>query len=130
MARNTKHNIFTVRKVMILHVSVILFTGAGGLARRHPTLGRQPPSPWQADTPTPAARQPSWQANTLPDGHCSGRYASYWNAFLLPPTNIVCEGYVFTGVCLSTGGGVCIPACLAGHMTSQGGSRPRPGGGV
>ena len=24
---------------------------------------------------------------------------------LLPPANEVCEGYVFTGVCLSTGGG-------------------------
>ena len=23
----------------------------------------------------------------------------------LPPANVVCEGYVFTGVCLSTGGG-------------------------
>ena len=37
---------------------------------------------------------------------------------LLPPANIVCKGYVFTGVCLSTGG-VGIPACLAGHMTRQ-----------
>ena len=39
-------------------------------------MGRHPPGqtpPW-ADTP---------QADTLPsDGHCSGRYASYWNAFL------------------------------------------------
>ena len=34
----------------------------------------------------------------------SGRYASYWNAVLLPPANEVCEGYVFTGVCPSTGG--------------------------
>ena len=30
------------------------------------------------------------------DSHCSGRYVSYWNAFLLPPANVVCEGYVFT----------------------------------
>ena len=37
---------------------------------------------------------------------------------LLPPANVVCEGCVFTGVCLSTGG-VGIPACLAGHMTRQ-----------
>ena len=28
-------------------------------------------------------------------------------SFLLPPANTVCEGYVFTGVCLSTGG-VCL----------------------
>ena len=41
-------------------------------------------------------------------GQRSGQCASYWNVFLLPPTNEVCEGYVFTGVCLSTGGdGLC-----------------------
>ena len=34
---------------------------------------------------------------------------------LLPPANVVCEGYVFTGVCLSTGGGT-IPACIAGGI--------------
>ena len=61
----------------------------------------------------------------------------------LPPANVVCEGYVFTGVCLSTGGGGCypimhcrwypsipcsrsgrgiIPACLAGFQAhTQGG---------
>ena len=27
------------------------------------------------------------------------------NEFFLPPANEVCEGYVFTGVCLSTPGG-------------------------
>ena len=38
-------------------------------------LARHPP-PWQ--TPSP------WADTPLPsDGHCSGRYASYWNAFLL-----------------------------------------------
>ena len=50
----------------------------------------------------------------------------------LPPANEVCEGYVFTRVCLSTVGGG-IPACLAGL---QGGvsqhalqvSRPTPKG--
>ena len=30
---------------------------------------------------------------------------------LIPPANEVWEGYVFTGVCLSTGGGVCPFAC-------------------
>ena len=39
---------------------------------KHP-LGRHPPT-W-ADTRPPRQRPPS-------DGHCSGRYASYWNAFL------------------------------------------------
>ena len=33
---------------------------------------------------------------------------------LLPPANDVCEGYVFTGVCLSTTGGACVVA-LGGH---------------
>ena len=33
---------------------------------------------------------------------------------LLPPANEVCEGYVFTGVCLSTGG-VCVVAPVGGH---------------
>ena len=28
--------------------------------------------------------------------------------FSLPPANEVCEGYVFTGVCLSTPGGACM----------------------
>ena len=36
-------------------------------------------------------------------------------AEVLPPANEVCEGYVFTRVCLSTGG-VGIPACLAGFQ--------------
>ena len=41
----------------------------------------------------------------------------YTYLVLLPPANVVCEGYVFTSVCLSTGSG--IPACLVGHMTRQ-----------
>ena len=53
---------------MFSQASVILFTRGGGLYPnmhwgRHPPMARQPPPP-------------SW------DGHCSGRYASYWNAFL------------------------------------------------
>ena len=33
---------------------------------------------------------------------------------LLPPANVVCEGYVFTTLCDSVNrGGRCIPACLA-----------------
>ena len=38
-----------------------------------------------------------------------------------------CEGYVFTGVCLSTGG-VCIPACIAGGYPSMPCSRSPEGG--
>ena len=55
---------------MFSQASVILFTGGGVYPSMH--WGRHPP----ADTPP--------LADTLPplDGHCSGRYASYWNAFL------------------------------------------------
>ena len=35
------------------------------------------------------------------------------NEVLLRPKNEVCEGYVFTGVCLSTGG--CLPHCMLGY---------------
>ena len=43
---------------------------------------------------------------------------------LLPPPNKVCEGYVFTGVCLSTGGGMHGwggEACMAGGASMAGG---------
>ena len=54
----------------VVFTGVRLSTGGGvHPPGRHPP-GRHP-SPW-ADTPHPWA-----------DGHCSGRYASYWNAFLL-----------------------------------------------
>ena len=96
------------RKYMFSQASVILFTGGGVYNSmhwgqhppgktplvqtppcRHPT-GQTPPSPRQ--TPYPGRHSP-W-ADTLqqtppgqtpppPDGHCNGRYASYWNAFLL-----------------------------------------------
>ena len=45
----------------------------------------------------------------------------------LPPANKVCEGYVFTGVCLSTGegyvwqGACMLGACMAGGCAWQGG---------
>ena len=35
------------------------------------------------------------------------------------------QGHVFTGVCLSTGGGVGFPACIIGHMTRGSASRGR-----
>ena len=52
---------------MFLHVSVILSTAGWCLAET--PLGRHPHS----------------------DGHCSGRYASYWNAFLL--MSIIASGW-------------------------------------
>ena len=44
---------------------------------RHPPLRRNPP----AGTTTPG-QTPPWADTPLRDGNCSGRYASYWNAFL------------------------------------------------
>ena len=39
----------------------------------------------------------------------------------LPPANEVCEGNVFTGVCLSTGWGLCSGGlCLGGGVLCQG----------
>ena len=60
-------------KVMFLHPSVILFTW-GGVWQTPP--GRH----------TPGQTHPPWEDTPLgrqPHPHCSGRYASYWNAFLL-----------------------------------------------
>ena len=53
-------------KVVFSQASVILFTGVVVYPSMH--LGRHIPACTGVDTP--------------PDGHCRGRYASYWNAFL------------------------------------------------
>ena len=50
------------------------------------------------------------------------------DSILLPPANEVCEGYVFTGVCLSTGwgGGVCPIACWDTPPGTRGRHPPGP----
>ena len=54
----------------------------------HTTMGYTPLgrySPIQPPTPgrhPPGQTTPLSQTPPLPNGHCSGRYASYWNAFL------------------------------------------------
>ena len=53
-------------KVMFLHLSVILFTGGGEFLSGRPPLDRDPPR----------------QRPPAPRTVTSGRYASYWNAFL------------------------------------------------
>ena len=67
---------------MFSQASVILFTGGGLSASVHAGIH----TPW-AGTPSLAGTPPGQVhplAGTPPhDGHCSGRYASYWNAFLL-----------------------------------------------
>ena len=70
------HGIFTIRnsscgKVMLSQVSVCPH---GGGVHTLP-----------ADTPgqTPPPREDRLPRQTPPDGYCSGRYACYWNVFLL-----------------------------------------------
>ena len=60
---------------MFSQASVILFRGGGDNPGQTLSSGADIPPSW-ADTP-PA------------DGHCSGRYASYWNAFLLETSSCV-----------------------------------------
>ena len=57
---------------------------------RHASHGRQTHPPWEEvlRTDTSLGRHPPWADNlppgqTPPDGYCSGRYVSYWNAFFL-----------------------------------------------
>ena len=80
-----------VAKVIFLHLSVILFTGGeGGLPqcmlgyhppRSRPPLGADPPSPRSRHHPLRPDPLP-WEADSSIRS-TSGRYASYWNAFLL-----------------------------------------------
>ena len=84
-------------KAMFLQVPVILSRGMSG---RHPQADTPQANTPQADTPpgqtpllfrhppgqtSPFGQTPPWEDNPLPpsDGPCSGRYTSYWNAFLL-----------------------------------------------
>ena len=73
--------------------------GGGGVHPPGQTPSGRPPSPY-ADTllpgqvDTPLGRHPSWAGRHPPeqtpppaDGCCSGRYASYWNAFLVTVKN-------------------------------------------
>ena len=61
-------------------LSVISFTGGGGGCLPQCMMGYTPP-PRQVH---PRASNTPRQVHPLPhDGHCSGRYASYLNAFLL-----------------------------------------------
>ena len=68
-----------VAKVIFLHLSVILFTGGGGSASVH--AGIQPAPPPGSRHP-PGADTPPREADSGIRS-ISGRYASYWNAFLL-----------------------------------------------
>ena len=90
-------------KVMFSRVSVILFTGTvcipacTGADTPHPAdpPGQTYPSMHWCRPPPGRCRHPLWADTpwqTPPDSHCSRWYASYWNAFLLPPANEVHAG--------------------------------------
>ena len=95
MLRNSSIVIITgrneiVAKVMFLQVSVIHSVHGGGL-RRTPPAGRTPrtrekPPPNQADPPRqgepPGPGRPPPREEDCSIRSMSGRYASYWNAFL------------------------------------------------
>ena len=66
---STVHN-SSFGKVMLESIKNFVHRGVGGV---HPPLGSPSWAEPPADTPPSPTR----------DGHCSGRYASYWNAFLL-----------------------------------------------
>ena len=78
---------------MFLHVSVCPQEGCPG---PHPGVGVSRPTPggWGSPGPHPGGRLKGLtvpgvsqhalrQTPTQADGYCFGRYASYWNAFLL-----------------------------------------------
>ena len=67
---------------MFSEVCVIRFTGGGSIL---PPPGQRPPPLW-TQTPFSGGRPPGQrtpQVLTTSGGHCSGRYASNWNEFLL-----------------------------------------------
>ena len=62
------------------------FEGSGhrGVSRPTPRGGSPGPLPGRVSRPTPGGGGiPACTEADPPDGYCSGRYASYWNAFLL-----------------------------------------------
>ena len=73
-------------------LSVWFCSRGGRCLGRHPTLWADIPPPRQTTHPlgrhpplgkhSPLGRHPSPADTPPPEGHCSGRNASYWNAFL------------------------------------------------
>ena len=61
-----------------------------------------------------------WPSPELSVGTHANSTSSNLKTFL-PPANEVCEGYVFTGVCLSTWGGVCVVAPGGACVVAPGG---------
>ena len=75
---------------------------------RHPPLGRHPPASGRHSP----SRHPHQTAAAVDDTHPTGMHSCFYH----PQRS--CEGYVFTGMCLSTGG-VCLSACWDTTTTPQ-----------
>ena len=92
---------------MFLHLSVSHSVHGGGVCLSECWDTPQAGTPWAGEPPPGKYTTPHPRAGAHP-----GRYTLIIH--LLPPANEVCEGYVFTGVCLSTvvGG---LPHCMLGH---------------
>ena len=76
-----------VAKVMFLHVSVILLTGGWVGVSGEPPPGTKETPPGTRQTPRTRQTPPGPRRTPRREEHCSilpmsGRYASYWNAFL------------------------------------------------
>ena len=77
-------------KVMFLNLCFILFTGGGAFAQHLHSVGRprgglgRPPqgTPPGCRPPPPGCRRQASPGCRPPDTSTSGRYASYWNAYL------------------------------------------------
>ena len=67
----------------------------------------------------------------LPTGEESGRYASYWNAFLLPPANEVWGKVIFSEACVKNsvqgGGSASVHAGIPHPPSRPGGTPLAPG---
>ena len=116
-------------KVMFLHMSVILSTGGGGeyLGRYTPPDQVHPPgtrytplgpgTPPEPGTPRSSA---CWEIRAT-----SGRYASYWNAFLLPSATKLWPR-LFLHVCVI----LCVIPLGRETPSGQGGTPPSGQGGT
>ena len=121
-------------KVMFLHLSVNLSTEGVFLPQcmlGYTPPGRHPPAQCMLGYTVPSA---CWDRH----GYCCGWYASYWNAFFLPPATKLGQGNIFRSVCQGGGmhgrGGMrgrgCAwqEACMVGMHAWQGGHAWRGGG--
>ena len=111
-------------KVMFLHLSMILGRHPPGkhLPCRQPP-GQTPLHPQEDTHPpgkTPLGRHPPPPG----DGYCSRWYASYWNAFLLLPANVVWGKVIFSQASVILFRGCALACTPPGHAHPPGHTLP------